>query len=299
MHSTREPVRGSGCGWAPRWLAIAVLLVGLALPRGADAACCVCGTCAGAAFCVDGVPSAASCAQFCVAVGCGSASHDGADACAGGCGAAPVAPTATVPTATRTPLPSHTPTVTATLPPALGGALRYFTGSRPVGGATLILSGATAGATASEANGSYAFALAGPGDVIVRPEKRGDFRGAVTAFDAVQVLEAVAGLRTLTADQRLAADVSGNGALSALDAVHILELQAGLLTRLPAATLCASDWLFVPAAAPLASQTLVAPLLGTGTCRPGRIELNNLRAPLGNRSFRAILLGDVSGNWAP
>lgn len=91
-------------------------------PGTASGMCCTCQDCSGAAFCVDGIQTADICAGFCASVGCTARTFDGADACAGGCDGAPIAPTATPPStatasATRTPTASATVTETATATP--------------------------------------------------------------------------------------------------------------------------------------------------------------------------------------
>lgn len=206
----------------------------------------------------------------------------------------------TTPTETPTDTPSASPSATPTGSTSqLSGHVRYFNGGGPVPGATVALLGATPGSTTTDAEGNYGFSAAGPGDLTVQPSKDGQFNAAVTSFDAVLVLQAIAGTITLTHDQEFAADVTGNGTFSTLDATRILQFQAGLLTRFPAADLCQSDWLFVPEPSPTPNQTLVEPVVGGGSCQPGGIALTPLTPPLAGRDFRAILLGDVSGNWQP
>ena len=330
----RDQKRRSGTGWQLTGVAIA-LLSGIAatMPAAADAMCCVCRSCPDAAFCVDGLASPVACAQFCVDAGCESTVYDGEDSCDGGCDGAPAEPTVTAsatatatathtaeatPTATDTATPEATPTATetataeatatatstaeatptATAPPALAGAIRYYVEDRPVADVGVMLLGDVQDTTTTDASGAYAFSSA-MGDVGVLPGKLGDFNDAITSLDAVYVLEAVADLRTLDADQMLAADVTADGTVSTLDAVRILELQAGLITRLPAALLCKSDWLFVPVAEPTPGQTATAPQVGDESCTPGRLDYEDLVPPLADRDFRAILLGDVTGNWQP
>jgi len=227
-------------------------------------------------------------------------------------------PTAT-PTDTETPTPSATPTETPTTPPtdtptqtptvtetptpsptaALGGLVRYYVGERPVEDVTVAVLGDAPASTSTDASGAFGFASAGPGTIALRPQKDGDVNDAVTSLDAAFVLQLVAGLRTFSADQRLAADVTGNGTVSTLDAVRILEFQAGLIDRFATADLCGSDWLFRPEPAAAANQTLVQPLVSSGVCQPGRINFTPVEPPLGGQDFVAVLLGDCTGNWTP
>src|SRR5215472_12139645 len=142
------------------------------------------------------------------------------------------------PTASITETASVTPTDTATgsptPTPALGGNVRYYstrTPSLPVAGVELALSGTPPAATMTDASGNFGFASVGAGMETLQPSKHDDVNNSVTALDAAFVLQFVAGLRTLTDDQRLAGDVTGDGTVSALDASFILQFQANLLGK--------------------------------------------------------------------
>lgn len=312
-HSRRRQGR-----YAPAGLAAATLVVSLVLATNARAMCCVCRSCSGAAFCVDGLADAVACSSFCVDAGCPSTVYDIADTCADGCDGAPDAPTATAsptpsatptatisatatetPTAADTGSPTPTATATATPTPQLAGRITYYNGGGAVPAVAVALVGDTPGNAASDDAGDYGFAVAGPGNVSLQPQKLGQFAAAVTALDATWALQAVAQLRTLSPEQHLAADVTGNGTVSALDATLILQFQAGLIAQLPAGDLCNSDWLFVPVPSPTPDQTLVPPALTGGVCQAGRITLTGFAPPLAGRDFHAVLIGDVTGNWAP
>jgi hypothetical protein len=149
----------------------------------------------------------------------------------------------------------------------------------------------------TDAAGFYGFAMAASENQSVEPTKDGDFDNAVTALDASHVLQEVADLRTFTADQRLACDVTGNGTLSALDAQRILQFQADLRARFEVAELCDSDWVFRPMPAPAANQTLVQPMISGGVCQQGAINYSPLVPPAPGQDFIAILFGDCTGNW--
>lgn len=319
--SIRRPLLGIA-----RWILSVAVLVAVTMPRDAQAMCCLCRDCSGAAFCVDSVANSLACSSFCFNNGCPSTVFDSTDTCSGGCDGAPEAPTATA-SATRTSTPTATasstatasasatatatateassetpttsPTVTPGTPSQLSGHVRYYVGDRPVPDVDVELSGDTAVSVLTDAAGDYGFASVAPGAVTIRPQKNGDFDTAITSLDAVTVLQAVAGEVTLTADQQLAADVSGNGTFSTLDAVYILQFQAAVIDRLPAAALCQSDWLFVPEPSPTPDQTVTEPMLANDMCQPGSITLDPFTPPLAGRDFRAILLGDATGNWAP
>jgi hypothetical protein len=135
-------------------------------------------------------------------------------------------------------------------------------------------------------------------------------------------LQFVAGLRTFTDDQLLAADVTGNGTVSALDASFILRFQANLLGKctvsqmmcsttddcpdgelceqhFPVADKCGSDWAFVPDPTIVPNQTLVQPVTGGASCQQGAIVYDPASPPVQGQDFIGILFGDATGNWTP
>jgi hypothetical protein len=209
-------------------------------------------------------------------------------------------------TASDTPAASATPTATPSITPTstdqLSGHIRYYAGSHPpVAGVTVDLAGAMPDSTTTDADGNYGFSSAPSGAFTIEPAKDDSVNTAITSLDAVTVLQAIAGGFgvILTPDQELAADVTGNGSFSTLDAVYILQFQAGIVDRLPAAATCDSDWLFVPEPSPTPNQTLITPVVAAEMCRQGAIQFTSFTPPLAGRDFRAILLGDVTGNWSP
>lgn len=68
--------------------------------------------------------------------------------------------------------------------------------------------------------------------VVAFAAKLGDVNGdgKVTASDAVLVLQASAGIKTLTAEQKDRADYNKDGKVSAIDARKILQVVAGLIS---------------------------------------------------------------------
>jgi hypothetical protein len=158
-------------------------------------------------------------------------------------------------------------------------------------------SGSTATQTAF--SGEYEVMGMSPGDWNVRPVKMGDENSAVSSLDAAFVLQAAIGLRTLSSQQKLACDVTGNGTSSALDAARILQLVVGALQRFPVAESCGSDWIFVPAPAQAENQVVIEPHIETGTCELGGISLNPLVSAVYGQDFHGVLFGDCTGNWQP
>ncbi len=225
--------------------------------------------------------------------------------------------TATVPTPTAsatntrtlTPTPSASPTATP-VPPTrtatptvllsgenIAGSLRYYSNDQPVPGITVSASGvATA---ASDASGHYLLVNVPAENVVVEPSGASGPGTAVGSLDASWVLQAVAGMRQFSPQQRLACDVSGNGSLSSLDATYILQYAVGLIDRLPVATACDSDWAFLPNPAPAPSQTLIQPQPSANGCTPGGIAFGAISGSLDDQSFTAVRFGDCTGNWQP
>jgi len=156
----------------------------------------------------------------------------------------------------------------------LDGGVSYFTGGSAVPGADLALVGSGAFSTTSTTNGSFSFTNVPTGAYSLTVSKTNDV-GAISAYDASLVLQAAAGLLTLSPNEFLAADVNRNGTVSAMDAAHILEKAVGLIEGpFPGA---GKVWDFVP----------------------GTRSYGLLNSDLSAQDFTAVLIGDVSGNWAP
>jgi len=198
----------------------------------------------------------------------------------------PPPPTATatatpVDTATRTPSPTPPVTPTATRAFGVSGAVRYWNGDAPVSGVSIQATGASATANPpavqSDAQGRYGFSALAEGEWQLSPTKAGGQGTAITAMDAVFVLEAAVGQRTLTPNQRMACDVTGNGQVSALDAVTILRYVIGQIPKLPVSQTSGSAWGFAPAT----------------------LSFAPLQTDLANQDITAVLFGDCTGNWQP
>jgi hypothetical protein len=191
-------------------------------------------------------------------------------------------------------------------PGAMGiaGLIHYYSNpSLAVNGAVVQLRNMTAGtitATAqTNASGQYAFSGLSGGNWQVQPLKNGNAGSAIDILDAVAILQATVGTRTLSPQQHIACDVSGDNSVNIIDAVLIMQYTVGLISRFPVAQTCNSDWAFVPEPAPAANQQILAPLISTTTCRNGAIGFNPLAAQADNQNFSAVLFGDCTGNWQP
>jgi len=154
------------------------------------------------------------------------------------------------------------------------GAVRYFFTNQGVRNVTLQISGAGSNAQNTAVDGAYSFVNLQGGNYTLTPSKTGDIAtGVVSPFDASMILRGAVGAITLTSDQKVAADVDGNNNMQAFDAALILQYVTGIITRFPVG----SDWTFVPKS----------------------MAYTSLAASLTNQDFKAIVYGDVSGNYAP
>jgi autotransporter-associated beta strand protein len=157
---------------------------------------------------------------------------------------------------------------------SLAGTVSYYSGTRNVRNTGLSLVGVGVQHTVSDANGLFSFADIPTGAYTLTLTKDNDVT-AITAYDAALVLQAAAGLITLSPNQVLAADVNRNGTVSAMDAAYILEEAVGLLS---------------------------VPFPGSGKIWdfvPSNRTYSLLNSNQTDQDFTAVLLGDVSGNWAP
>ncbi|OGS33651.1 MAG: hypothetical protein A2293_10225 [Elusimicrobia bacterium RIFOXYB2_FULL_49_7] len=107
---------------------------------------------------------------------------------------------------------------------------------------------------------------------ITAEKDSGDIRDAITAYDASLILRHVVGLNSLCTftHQILCADVNMNKMLTAYDAALILRF----IVKYDDATRI-GKWIMIPT----------------------KTTLPNLLEPLHNLEFKAIMIGDVSGNW--
>ncbi len=185
----------------------------------------------------------------------------------------------------------------------IGGAVRYYrdaaTGSEPSGKpvpgvrADLGQDG-TADATTGQDGGYAIGSLYGP--VILStmprwedPEDAG-LRDAVTSFDATMIARQAVGLSTLSANQRIAADVSGNQEVTSYDAAQVAQFAVRLRNHFEVAESTGSDWRFFRCDhyTDASSQDCAAPLY-----------IHPLLGGAVTDDFHAVLYGDVTGNWAP
>jgi hypothetical protein len=182
---------------------------------------------------------------------------------------------------------------------SISGQIRHYSNNEPLPGVVVDLIGAENQSTSTDAGGSYSFSNLALGPWRVEPRKSGDERGAISAIDASLALQRAVGLIPTTPLDRLACDSNGSASLTAIDASLILQYRVGLIPMLPVTSGCASNWSFVPTAAPTAGQTPVMPIPnGTpGLCQRGGISFD-LQGEAVQQDFVAVLFGDCNGSWS-
>ena len=156
---------------------------------------------------------------------------------------------------------------------AISGAITYGNAltTTPVPDVLVTASGSPEVTDLTDADGLYQITALGPGPYVVTPSKTGDVNG-ISAFDAALVAQKVVGVITFTPNQSLAADVSGNGTISSFDAAQIAQY----VLEIPNSSV-AGTWTFSPESRTYPTTT----------------------SPYTNEDYEAILMGEVSGNWAP
>ena len=162
-------------------------------------------------------------------------------------------------------------------PPYVAGTVSHSISGRVIPGVRVDLSGDVSGGGLTDGSGRYrvkpipygtATAVCTPGKT--RGEDVGT--GAVTAHDASMLLRYLAGLEIPSQDSRIAADADGNGILEALDAALIARYAVGLMDGPPSR---AGQWSF----------------------DPGARTYHDVIRELEGQDYRAIVIGDASGNW--
>ena len=116
-----------------------------------------------------------------------------------------------------------------------------------------------------------------------------DHNDAVSSFDATLIARHAVMLITLSPNQQIAGDVTGNGSVTSTDAARVAQFAVGIIDHFDVATTRGSDWRFFRCDT-YASAT-------NHTCTDPMFDHNPL-AGSATDNFYAVLFGDVSGNWA-
>lgn len=141
----------------------------------------------------------------------------------------------------------------------------------PVPYTTLSGVGSVPVAGQTDLTGAYSLDGFGAGPYTVTPTKTTDVNG-ITSFDSARIAQHVTALISLNSTQLMAADVSGNTTVTSFDAALIAQY----VVSIPNAS-STGTWKFLPASRSYAN-----------------VETNS-----NNQDYSAILMGEVSGNWAP
>lgn len=152
----------------------------------------------------------------------------------------------------------------------IAGTVTYYSGTDPVAGVSINLAGDQEASTPSLADGSYLFDNIATGNYhliadtdIIIPTL------TVTPYDAALTARYALGIDVFTANQILAADVSGNGSASVYDSALMAQYAINLIDEFPA-----GDWLFSP-------DSTAVEVFGDDVLA----------------NFSAIAIGDPSGNY--
>ncbi|MFN0278423.1 MAG: choice-of-anchor Q domain-containing protein [Pyrinomonadaceae bacterium] len=176
-------------------------------------------------------------------------------------------------TATNTPTPTPTPTVaisgTVTYGNAIPAATRFVS--------NVLISGAgspNVSTTTSFPGGTYSLTGFGSGSYTVTPTKTGAINGSITSFDAARISQHAASINSLTGNQLIVADVSGNSAITSFDAAQVAKYSVGP-PFLPPGIGSTSTWIFIPASR----------------------NYPSVSSSIAGQDYSALLMGEVSGNW--
>ncbi|RMH69166.1 MAG: T9SS C-terminal target domain-containing protein [Gemmatimonadetes bacterium] len=150
----------------------------------------------------------------------------------------------------------------------VAGAIHYGGWMNPVPNAMLEMGDAT---TMSDTEGQYQFEGMPAGNYTLTASKTDDITG-ISAFDAARIAQYSAGSYDFDAYQVIAADVTGDGSVSPFDAARVAQFSAGSNHN---------------------SQT------GTWAFIPEMYQYTPLNEHMLDQNFNAILMGEVTGNWAP
>lgn len=167
-----------------------------------------------------------------------------------------------------TPRDSGTGSISGTI--TYGNAIGAPTPPRFVPNVQLTGAGSTGNSATSGSVGTYMLTGFGAGAYTVTPSKTGDVNG-ITSFDAARIAQHVSGSTTLTGNQLIVADTSGNGQVTSFDAAQIAQYASG------GSGMQTGTWKFLPQSRNY--ETVTTAITG--------------------QDYQALLMGEVSGNWTP
>jgi len=161
-------------------------------------------------------------------------------------------------------------TLTVARKASILGWVLYYADLKAVPDVVLSATRAATISDTTDVDGRYQIGPTAVGDYEVGLSRQNGSLVAIDALDAVDILRHLIGTLTLSEDQMVFADVSGNGVIGTTDAGLILRFLVVLETTFPAGAF----WQFEPGG--LSFQPLIQDEF---------------------RNFTAYLLGDVDGSW--
>jgi hypothetical protein len=186
---------------------------------------------------------------------------------------------------------------------SIGGWVRYYRdaaltsepSAKPVGGVPIDANGDASAEALTDGAGSYALgAVAGPTSVTTLPKwgapRAADHNNAISSLDAATIAQAAVGMISLSANQAIAGDVSGNGTTSSFDAAMLAQFSVELIDHFEVATAAGSDWRLLRC-----DQYVSAESQNCGVPQ----YVHPALAGSVSDDFYAVLYGDVTGNWSP
>jgi hypothetical protein len=142
---------------------------------------------------------------------------------------------------------------------------------KTISGVVISAAGDSISTATTDSAGNYSFNnLTTTGQFTVSPSKTGDVNG-INSLDATRIQQHLVGLTNLTPNQLIAADTDGNGKVNSLDATRIQQYLVGIQS---------------------------ANIIGQWKFVPGNKQYNSINGNLTGENYQAVLVGEVSGNWA-
>jgi hypothetical protein len=187
----------------------------------------------------------------------------------------------------------------------VSGTVRYYRddagagaepSTKPVPNVGIDRTGDAVADTTTAGPGTYTFGSLSGNVTLTTVAKYGsprasDHNGAISSFDASVVARAAALLVTLSPNQHVAGDVTGDGTVSAFDASFVARFAAGLIDHFNVATSTGSDWKFYRC------DAYAYP--GNPGCGSPSYSFTPISQAETGKDFFGVLYGDVTGNWQP
>lgn len=180
-----------------------------------------------------------------------------------------------------------------TVPPTdvqISGTLNYFSGSNPVPGVTVALSGDKTETVITQTDGRYSFTVNSGGNYSITPTKPIEYgvRQGISTFDIALQRRHILGIVALDSPYKvIAADVNNSSSVTTLDGALIRRMVLALADTFPAGlwTFVRSDFEFSDSSNPWPFDQVR--------------NYSNLTQDMAEQDFIGIKHGDVAGKWTP